>query len=50
MVSVVGLTNIHLAFYQMNPWPATLSCIRNLWNPLLFALSFNPGRKHFLST
>ena len=30
----VGLISIHLAFYQMNPWPTALRRILNLWKPL----------------
>jgi len=33
IVGAVGLISIHLAFYQMNPWPTALSRILNLWNP-----------------
>jgi hypothetical protein len=32
-VGAVGLISIHLAFYQMNPWPTALRRIINLWNP-----------------
>ena len=31
IVGAVGLISIHLAFYQMNPWPTALRRILNLW-------------------
>jgi hypothetical protein len=34
IVGAVGLISIHLAFYQMNPWPTALRRILNLWKPL----------------
>jgi hypothetical protein len=33
-VGAVGLISIHLAFYQMNPWPTALRRIINLWKPM----------------
>ena len=30
-VGAVGLISIHLAFYQMNPWPTALRRFINLW-------------------
>lgn len=43
-VGAVGLISIHLAFYQMNPWPTALSRILNLWNPH----EFDSGRISFV--
>ena len=34
IVGAVGLISIHLAFYQMNPWPTALRRILNLWKSL----------------
>jgi hypothetical protein len=33
LVGAVGLISIHLAFYQMNPWPTALRRVHNLWKP-----------------
>lgn len=42
----VGLIEIHLAFYQMNPWVTPLRSFINLWKPQVRFSNF----LHFLLT